>query len=56
MMDFYQFTQQMWQTYFADVDENGRHPMKIDRSDLHNHWNGQARNLSNSTSISNGHV
>lgn len=28
MMDFYQFTQQMWQTYFSDVDENGRHPIQ----------------------------
>lgn len=28
MMDFYQFTQQMWQTYFADVDQDGRHPIE----------------------------
>lgn len=28
MMDFYQFTQQMWQTYFADVDKDGRHPIQ----------------------------
>ena len=28
MMDFNLFTQQMWQTYFADVDENGIHPIQ----------------------------
>ena len=28
MMDFYQFTLQMWQTYFADLDEDGRHPIQ----------------------------
>lgn len=28
MMDFYQFTLQMWQTYFADLDEDGRHPIE----------------------------
>ena len=27
-MDFNLFTQQMWQTYFADVDENGIHPIQ----------------------------
>ena len=27
-MDFYKLTQQMWQTYFADVDEDGRHPIQ----------------------------
>lgn len=28
MMDFYQFTLKMWQTYFADLDEDGRHPIQ----------------------------
>ena len=28
MMDFNLFTQQMWQTYFADVDEDGNHPIQ----------------------------
>ncbi len=28
MMDFNLFTQQMWQTYFADVDKDGKHPIQ----------------------------
>ena len=28
MMDFNLFTQQMWQTYFADVDKDGEHPIQ----------------------------
>ena len=28
MMDFYQFTQRMWETYFADVDKDGHHPIQ----------------------------
>lgn len=28
MMDFNLFTQQMWQTYFADVDKDGNHPIQ----------------------------
>ena len=27
-MDFNLFTQQMWQTYFADVDKDGKHPIQ----------------------------
>lgn len=28
MMDFNLFTQHMWQTYFADVDKDGKHPIQ----------------------------
>ena len=28
MVDFYQLTQQMWQTYFMDADKDGRHPIQ----------------------------
>ena len=28
MVDFYQLTQQMWQTYFMDVDKDGHHPIQ----------------------------
>lgn len=28
MVDFYQLTQQMWQTYFMDMDQDGRHPIQ----------------------------
>lgn len=28
MMDFNLFTQQMWQTYFADMDKDGSHPIQ----------------------------
>lgn len=28
MTDFYQLTQRMWETYFEDVDKDGRHPIQ----------------------------
>lgn len=28
MTDFYKLTQEMWQTYFADADEQGHHPIQ----------------------------